>query len=126
MLFNSQASIQDLGVPETLVYDLFLKHVFTAGSCTMRSIAGTLKLSVDLVHTIFHRMKSQQLIEVKGMIGEDYSFLLSQAGKNAAQERMHVSRYSGPVPVSLAHYERAVRAQIARFPVHRRTLCEAY
>ena len=126
MLFNSPASLQDLGVPETLVYDLFLKHAFQAGSSTIRGIAGTLKLSVDLVHNIFQRMKSQQLIEVKGMIGEDYSFLLSQAGKNAAQERMHVSRYAGPVPVALAQYESAVRAQIARFPVNRRTLCEAY
>ena len=126
MLFNSPASFQDLGVPETLVHDLFLKHVFQAGSSTIRGIAGTLKLSVDLVHNIFHRMKSQQLIEVKGMIGDDYSFLLSQAGKNAAQERLHVSRYIGPVPVSLAQYESAVRAQIARFPVNRKTLCEAY
>jgi len=62
MLFNSPASLQDLGVPETLVYDLFLKHAFQAGSSTIRSIAGTLKLSVDLVHNVFHRMKSQQLI----------------------------------------------------------------
>ena len=125
-MFDFLATIQDLGVPETLVYDLFLKHVFQAGSCTMRSIAGSLKLSVELVHGVFQRMKSQQLIEVKGMVGEDYSFVLSQAGKNTAQERLHVSRYAGPVPVSLAQYENAVRAQIARFPVNRKTLCEAY
>lgn len=125
-MFNSPATLEDLGVPETLVYDLFLKHVSLAGTCTMRGIAGTLKLSVDLIHTVFHRVKSQQLIEVKGMVGDDYSFSLSQAGKNAAQERMRVSRYAGPVPVSLVQYESAVRAQIARFPINRKTLCEAY
>ena len=125
-MFSSPAAIENLGIPEILVHDLFLKHVSLAGTCTMRSIAGTLKLSVDLIHTVFHRMKSQQLIEVKGMVGDDYSFSLSPAGKNAAQERMRVSRYAGPVPVSLAQYESAVRAQIARFPINRKTLCEAY
>ncbi len=125
-MFESPATLQDLGIPDALVYDLFLKHVFQAGNATMRGIAGTLRLSIDLVHPLFHRMKSLQLIEVKGMVGDDYSFCLSQAGKNAAQERMHVSRYVGPVPVSINHYDRAVRSQVARFKVNRRTLCEAY
>lgn len=125
-MFDSPASIQDLGVPESLVNDLFLKHVLQQGTCTLRGIAGTLKLSVDLVHSLFQRMKSLQLIEVKGMVGDDYSFTLSLAGKNTAQERMHISRYVGPVPVSINHYDRAVRAQVMRLPVNRQILREAY
>lgn len=125
-MFDSPSSVQGLGIPETLVHDLFLKHVVQAGTCTLRSISGTLKLSIELIHSLFHRMKSMQLIEVKGMVGEDYSFCLSQAGKNAAQERMHVSRYAGPVPVSIDHYHKAVRSQVARLPVNRETLRQAY
>ncbi len=125
-MFNSPATIQELGVPEALVYDLFLKHVFQSGNSTLQGIAGSLKLSVDLVHTVFQRMKSMQMIEVKGMVGDDYSFVLSQAGKNAAQERMHVSRYIGPVPVSITHYDRAVRSQVVKLAVNRKILCEAY
>src|SRR5579872_1312055 len=89
-VFDSPASIQDLGVRETLVNDLFLKQVFQSGTCTMQGLAGTLKLTVGLIHTVFHRMKSLQMIEVKGMVGDDYSFTLTTAGKNAAQERLQV------------------------------------
>lgn len=125
-MLDSPATIKDLGIPDALVFDLFLKHVFQAGNATLQTMARSLKLSVDLVHSLFHRMKSLQLIEVKGMVGDDYSFTLSQAGKNAAQERMHVSRYIGPVPVSINQYDRVVRSQVARLNVNRRSLCEAY
>ncbi|HTA42178.1 MAG TPA: hypothetical protein VK789_07015 [Bryobacteraceae bacterium] len=125
-VFDSPASIQDLGIRETLVNDLFLKQAFQAGTCTMQSLAGTLKLPVALIHTVFHRMKSLQMIEVKGMVGDDYSFILTTAGKNAAQERLQVSRYIGPVPVSMNQYDKAVRAQVAKLKVNRTTLCDAY
>ena len=47
------------------------------------------------------------------MAGDDYVFALSPAGRRMAMERAATVRYSGPVPVSLAAYTAAVRAQTA-------------
>jgi hypothetical protein len=125
-LFTAPACLEELGIGAGLVHDLFLKHAYNTGNCTLGSIARSLRLSVGLVEPLFHKMKSQQLIEVRGMIGEDFAFVLSQAGKVAALERMQVSRYCGPAPVSLAQYEAAVRSQVARTGLNRERLARLY
>jgi len=124
--FRMPGSISSLGVSETLVFDLFLKHLFQAGTGTLGGLSQSLKLPVELVEGLFHQLKGQKLIEVKGMYGEDYQFTLSGAGKALATDRMQVSRYTGPVPVPLAAYEAAVRSQVARTRVNRERLSEAY
>src|SRR5882672_1045401 len=98
-LFQTPDSLASLGVAENLVVDLFIKHLFQAGTGTLGGLAQSLKLPVGLVENIFHRLKTEKLIEVKGMYGEDYHFSLSLAGKTMATDRMSVSRYTGPVPV---------------------------
>src|ERR1700722_6249868 len=102
--FPSPESIAGLGIKESLIVDLFLKHSLLAGNCTLTGLSETLKLGIEHVESIFHSLKAQQLIEVRGMYGEDYSFSLSAAGKKVALERMNISGYVGPVPVSLAQY----------------------
>src|SRR5947209_6024019 len=118
-LFCIPYSIGCLGVSETLVFDLFLKHLFQAGTGTLSGLSRSLKLPVELVQGLFHQMKGQKLIEVKGMVGEDFQFILSLAGKAMAADRMQVSRYAGPVPVPLSTYEKAVRSQVTRTKVNR-------
>lgn len=113
-LYTPPHRIDQLGVRESLVHELFLKHAFQQGTCSIRQMAGTLHLTIELMEQVFHHMRKQQLVEVKGMLGEDYVFHLSQGGKNAALERMSVSRYCGPVPVPLCQYEQAVRAQVGK------------
>jgi hypothetical protein len=125
-LFQSPAFMGELGVQESLVLDLFVKHAFRAGNCTLSSLAETLKLPIELVEQIFRNLKSQQLIEVKGMRGDDFAFVLSPAGKNLAAERMQISRYCGPVPVSLSHYQAVVKKQAVRVKVNRERLAYAY
>jgi hypothetical protein len=125
-LFRSPGYLEDLGVSETLVADLFLKQAYKAGTCTLGSLAASLRLTVDIVEAVFRKLKSQQFVEVRGMHGDDFEFTLSQAGKTAAIERLQISRYTGPVPVSLAKYEKAVRFQIARTRLNRARLNHAY
>src|SRR5579863_5359865 len=125
-LFTAPACPEELGIGTGLVHDLFLKHAYNMGNCTIGSLARSLRLSAGLVEPLFHKLKSQQLIEVRGMQGEDFAFVLSQAGKVAALERMQVSRYCGPAPVSLAQYEAAVRSQFARTGLNRQKLARLY
>ena len=125
-LFRRPDSLACLGVSETMVVDLFLKHLFQTGTGTLRGLSQSMKLPVQLVESIFHELKTQKLIEVKGMYGEDYHFVLSVAGKTAATDRMQVSRYVGPVPVPLEKYEAAVRSQVARTRINKASLHAAY
>ncbi len=71
-------------------------------------------------------MRAQQLVEIKGMTGNDYNFLLSAAGKQLAGERFQVSQYASACPVSLKEYYAATKAQSAKVEVDRRVLRQAF
>ncbi len=119
-------NFQDLGVPESLVLDLVIRRLLIEGYSTLASLSRALRLAVPVVDSVFKHMRSQQLVEVKGMTGNDYNFILSQAGKQLASERFQVSQYAGACPVSLKDYNAATRAQSAKVHVDRRALRQAF
>ena len=124
--FRAPEDLQELGVSEDRVEELFLKHAYKAGNCTIRAIAGSLRVPVHLAEPIFRKLKLQQFLDVRGTHGDDFAFTLSAAGKAAAMERLQLSRYAGSVPVSLPQYEAAVRSQVARTRLNHARLREAY
>lgn len=113
---------EDLGISNTLVHDLILRRMLLEGFSNLGRLSQQLKLSMPVVDTTFRHMRSQQLVEVKGMLGNDYQFTLSSAGKQLASERFQVNQYAGPCPVSLRDYHAATKAQSARVEVDRRSL----
>jgi predicted ATPase with chaperone activity len=114
--------IDELKVSPSLLTDLMLRHLRTYGVSSFRSLAGSMKLSSSIVQTLFEHLRKQQLVDVKGTTGLDYSFALTEAGRHLAAERSEMSRYTGPAPVSLEEYLRAVRAQVAKVKVNRAEL----
>jgi len=119
-------NFQELGIPETLVLDLVLRRLLIEGNSTLASLSRSLRMSVPVVDSVFKHMRSQSLVEIKGMTGNDYRFLLSQAGKQLASERFQVSQYAGACPVSLKDYAAATKAQSAKVQVDRRALRQAF
>jgi hypothetical protein len=115
-----------LGISESLVLDLMLRRMVIEGNCTLASLGRSLRLAVPIIDVAFKHMRQQQLVEVKGMSGNDYNFVLSQAGKNMANERFQVSQYAGACPVSVKDYGAAVRAQAAKVNVDREILRNAF
>src|SRR4051794_19177754 len=97
-------TIEDLGISQALVLDLMLRRLLLEGYCTLASLSEKLRLAVPVVDTVFRHMRQQQLVEIKGMVGNDYSFTLSGAGKQLAAERFQITQYSGACPVSLKDY----------------------
>lgn len=83
-------------------------------------------MSIPIIDVVFRSLRQQQIIEVKGMVGNDYNFMLSQAGKQMASDRFQMSQYAGACPVSLKDYHTAVRMQKANVVVDRRTLRSAF
>ncbi len=119
-------NFEQLGVPESLVMDLVVRRLLIEGYSSLHGLSHSLRLSVPIVDAVFKHMRGQQLVEVKGMTGNDYNFTLSSAGKQLASERFQVSQYAGACPVSLREYYAATKAQSAKVQVDRRVLRQAF
>ncbi|MBL8221150.1 MAG: AAA family ATPase [Bryobacterales bacterium] len=119
-------TFEDLGIPVTLVTDLVVRRLLLEGSSTLQILSTKLKLSIPVVDTVFRHLRQQQIIEVKGMVGNDYSFHLSNSGKQLASDRFQISQYAGACPVSLNDYHTAVKIQKAQVALDRRTLRSAF
>ena len=119
-------NFRELGVPESLVLDLVLRRLLIEGYSSLASLSRSLRLSVPIVDAVFKHMRAQQLVEIKGMTGNDYNFLLSASGKQLAGERFQVSQYAAACPVSLKEYAAATKAQSAKVEVDRRILRQAF
>lgn len=119
-------SFADLGIPESLVLDLMLRRMVIEGFSSMTGLSRSIRVSLPIVDLVFKHMRQQQLVEIKGMSGNDYQFVLSAAGKQLAGERFQVSQYAGACPVSLNEYHAATKAQSARISVDRRLLRQAF
>ena len=119
-------SFADLGIPESLVLDLMLRRMVIEGFSSMTALSRSIRVALPIVDLVFKHMRQQQLVEIKGMSGNDYQFVLSAAGKQLAGERFQVSQYAGACPVSLNEYHAAAKAQQARISVDRRLLRQAF
>jgi len=119
-------SFEELGVPQSLVIDLFLRRTMIEGFSTLESLSKALRVSVAIVDQVFRQLRQQQIVEVKGMIGNDYQFVLTQSGKQMAADRFQISQYAGACPVSLRDYTAATKRQTARVHIDRRSLRAAF
>src|ERR1700729_2072905 len=119
-------TFEDLGISQSLVLDLVVRRLLLEGFSNLQSLSNTLKLSVPILNVVFTHMRQLQLVEVKGMLGNDYNFTLSQAGKMLAGERFQISQYAGAAPVSLKDYHSATKAQAAQVRIDRKILRSAF
>jgi hypothetical protein len=114
--------VDDLGIPRPLIADLILRYLWLHGAATLAALQNTLKLSFPVLETLFHQFRQQQLLDVRGMVGNDYSFTLTHAGRALASSRAEVCQYVGPAPVSIQAYHERVKAQSARVKLNRESL----
>jgi hypothetical protein len=119
-------TLQELGISQSLVLDLMLRRLLLEGYSTLETLSGKLKLSVGVLSTVFTHMRQQQMVEVKGMVGNDYQFSLSGAGRALAGERFQISQYAGACPVALKDYHAATNMQAAHLEVDRETLRDSF
>src|ERR1035438_4970304 len=118
--------LQDLGIPRSMVTDLILRYLWLHGAGTLATLNTALKLSFPVLEPLFHHFRQQQLLEVKGMLGNDYSFILTGAGRALASARNEVCQYVGPAPVSIQQYHQMVKTQAAHVRLSRESLRRAF
>src|SRR5271170_3895939 len=119
-------NFNDLGISESLTLDLVLRRMLIEGYSSLQGLSRSLRLSVPIIDLVFKYLRQQQMVDVKGMSGNDYNFVLSAAGKQLSSERFQVSQYAGACPVSLKDYQTAVKMQAAKVNVDRQSLREAF
>ncbi|MGJ5813151.1 AAA family ATPase [Paludibaculum fermentans] len=119
-------NLQDLGISQSLVIDLVVRRTMLEGFSTLESLSRALRLSLPIIDQAFRQLRQQQIIEVKGMVGNDYSFVLTQAGKQLASDRFQISQYAGACPVALRDYHAATKRQAAKVNIDRRALRAAF
>jgi hypothetical protein len=113
---------QQVGLPAYLVNDLFLRHMLQRSVTNIGELSRAMRLPDTVVTAVFRECKHQRLIEVLGMIGNDFNFTLTSAGRLLAGERASRCAYAGPAPVPLRAYHQATRAQAARLTVNREVI----
>jgi predicted ATPase with chaperone activity len=106
-------SLDELGLPRSLLIDLALRFCREHGTVSISSLRRSVKISYAVAQSVFEHLREQQLVEVKATAGNDYMFHLTGAARQLAAERSAVCRYAGPAPVPLTQYARVVQAQHA-------------
>jgi hypothetical protein len=119
-------NIEQLDIPQSLVEDIIMRHLYTKSSSSLKTLCDSLKLSLPIVQDVFQRLRKQQLFEVTGMQGNDYNFTLSGIGRERASKLFDTCQYSGPVPVSIENYITAVNAQALKINFNRSFLKKAF
>jgi hypothetical protein len=111
-------SIQETGLhPDTLA-QLLLKTL-VAGEASGSALAEALRLPYSLLEALVHHARVEKLVEVRGASGAGsagYRYVLTDLGRDRAHQFFEISRYVGPAPVPLGHYNAYVRACMAARP----------
>lgn len=117
--------LDTLDVSPNVATELALRHIRIQGTSSLLALSKSMKLPTHIVETIFTNMRHRQLLHVDGMMGNDYQFRLTTAGKEMATQPSQLGQYAGPLPVSLSEYARVVNAHAAQPTVRRETVRES-
>jgi len=117
---------EQAGIGSSLIEDLFLRHVHLKRCNTIGALSESMALAYPIVERVFREVRNQRLLEVSGMVGDDYIFTLTGAGRAMASERCRICLYAGPAPVSLSAYRKAISDQKPQVAINRSALRLAF
>lgn len=104
--------MDEWGVSESLVEAMTLRYLLGMGESEGRSIADQLKLPFRSVEPLLTRMKHEQYVAYRAATAtNDYVYVLTEAGRNAARSSARLCTYFGACPVSFADYVASISYQ---------------
>ncbi len=107
-------TIEDVANRRTFLEQLLLRILYLSGPFSMTEWGNIACLGPLIVDELFRRLRTEQLCEVVGMIGDVRRVAITSQGRQRAVEAMALSQYAGPAPVSLEDYIDRVRLQTVR------------
>jgi predicted ATPase with chaperone activity len=106
------ANLEESGLSESLVEALICKQLAAVGMASGRMLSEHICLPFGILEPRFQKLRSRQLIVHKGAAAlNDYSYALTEQGREHAQLLHDACAYFGPAPVPLRDYCNAVDAQ---------------
>ena len=116
-------TLDELGLPETVIVDLILRRILFDGRTLLSRMSQTLGLTGQLTESIVRYLREdKKYVDFESMVGRDWLVGLTEIGKKLANDSIERISYAGIAPVSLSHYRRVVAAQMRR-PVVTRKQC---
>ena len=125
-ILSAPRHLSDLGVPEAMVLDVVLRRALLDGHTSTVQLADALAVTPYLMESAVEHLRREGMVEVTGLEGRNHKLVLSEVGRTTATDRMKLSRYAGPLPVSLADYVTAVRGQHRQPKVNQTTVRRAF
>ena len=105
-------NLEETGLTESLVDSLIFKHLAAVGNEAGRTIADNICLSFGILEDRFQKLRSRQLLTHRGTAPlNDYTYALTDQGREYAQNLIEACAYRGPAPVPLSDYIMSVDAQ---------------
>ena len=123
------ATLAETGLHPDTLSQLMLKTL-VSGEASGTALSDKLRLPYSVLESLLQHARVEKLIEVRGAAGTGsagYRYVLTDLGRDRANQFLDVSRYVGPAPVPLSHYNAYVRACMAARPfVDRQTLATGF
>ncbi len=108
-------SIEETGLPRSLVEGLICKYIQVVGSASGRQIADQICLPFGTLDEIFHSLRQRQiLVHSSSAQMNDYNYMLTDQGRQRAARLTEACAYVGAAPVPLDDYIVSVEAQTIR------------
>ena len=118
---SEPASLQETGLPITMVEAHVCKQLLLSGLSTGRKLAEQICLPFRILEEVFQSLRTRQIIVHKGSAPfNDYSYGLTEQGRERAQACLEACAYVGPAPVPLMDYILSTEAQTIRAESPRR------
>jgi hypothetical protein len=120
-------TLEDLGLPETVIVDLILRRILFDGRTLLSRMAEAIGLTAQLTESIVRYLREdKKYVDFESMVGRDWLVGLTEVGKKLANDSAERISYSGIAPVSLAEYRRVLAAQTLRPVVTRKAVRNAF
>lgn len=102
----------EAGITEAVVEMLILKYLLGVGSASGGAIAKELCLPNNAVLELLQTLKTQQIIGYVGAAGAgDFTYTLSDVGRDRARRYLQENMYVGAAPVPIEQYITSISAQ---------------
>ena len=116
---HKPVTIQELGLRQTVLEDLALKHLYLSGPFSVLDMAKHMRISFEVASELLKRLRTEQLCQVTGLSGQIQIFAITSQGRTRAQELLAQSQYTGAAPVPLTSYVNQVKLQsVSHVEVH--------
>lgn len=112
-------TIEETGLPQSLLEELVLKGMYYLGRPTARELSQGLMLSFSVVDQVLDGLKAEGLCEVLGSKGfgeQLHEYALTELGHEKVRELLARRQYYGPAPVAFSQYIEVAHQQMRARP----------